>query len=174
MIYYQTHLTFWLTDVKPQPARPLQNVNNLTLCCTNGDRTPPVIQKLNWSRHLLSDWWHSQNPSTFLHWPDYVRVRVLAGVCLCGTVEVIISSGRRDFLVAVVAPRGAVPSRDSQLVSLNSPPFCCPLSPTRLLFPLKLHSVNLWRGSAPIFQSFDTEEKRESEGKSCEGILRRL
>lgn len=73
-------------------------------------------------RHLPSDWWHSQNPSTFLHWPDYMRVCMLAGVCLCGTVEVIISSGRRDFLVVVVVPRGAVPSRNSQLVSLNSPP----------------------------------------------------
>lgn len=62
--------------------------------------------------------------------------------CLCGTVEVIISSGRRDFLVPVVVTRGAVPGRDSQLVPFNSPPFCRPLSPPLLLFPLKLHSVN--------------------------------
>lgn len=32
VIYYQTHPTFWLADVKSQTARPLQNVNNLTLC----------------------------------------------------------------------------------------------------------------------------------------------
>lgn len=134
---------FWLTDVKPQTARPLQNVNNLTPCSRAGDWIPPMIQQLNWSRHPLSDWWHSQNPSASLHWPDYVRVRVSVAVCLCGTVEVIISSGRRDFLVPVVVPRGAVPGRDSQLVPFNSPPFCCPLSPPRLLFPLKLHSVNL-------------------------------
>lgn len=75
-------------------------------------------------------------------------VRVFDGVCLCGTAEVIISGGRRDFLVPVVAPRGAVPRRDSQLVSFNSPPSTPqrppprPLSPTRLLFPLKLHSVS--------------------------------
>lgn len=107
-----------------------------------GDRTHPMIQQLNWYRHLLSDWLHSQNPSASLHWPDYVRVCVSVGLCLCGTVEVIISCGRRDFLFPVV-PRGAVPGRDSQLVSFNSPPFCCPLSPPLLLFSLKLHSVSV-------------------------------
>lgn len=110
-----------------------------------GDWSAPMIQQLNWSRHLLSDWLHSQNPSASLHWPDYVMVSVpvSVGVCLCGTVEVIISCGRRDFLVPVVVLRGAVPGRDSQLVPFNSPPFCRPLSPPLLLFPLKLHSVNL-------------------------------
>lgn len=52
---------------------------------------------------------------------------MFVGVCLCGTVEVIISGGRRDFLVPVVVLRGAVPGRVSQLVSSNSPPL--PLSP---------------------------------------------
>lgn len=125
MIYYQTHLTFWLTDVKPQTARPLQNVNNLTLCSSDGDWTPPVIQQLNWSQHLLSDWWHSQNDSAFLHWPDG-RVRVLVGVCLCGTVEVIISSGRRDFLVPVVVPRGAVPAGTPSWSVQTHPPSAVP------------------------------------------------
>lgn len=126
MIYYQTCPTFWLTDAKLQTARPLQNVNNLTPCSRAGDWIPPMIQQLNWSRHLLSDWWHSQNPSASLHWPDYAMVCVSVGVCLCGTAEVIISSGRRDFLVPVVVPRGAVPVRDSQLVPSTHPPSAIP------------------------------------------------
>lgn len=60
---------------------------------------------------------------------------MLAGVCLCGTVEVIISSGRRDFLVVVVVPRGAVPSRNSQLVSLNSPPLLLSPEPNSSVIP---------------------------------------
>lgn len=138
--------------------------------------TPPMIQQLNWSRHLLSDWWHSQNPSASFHWPDYVRMRVSVVGCLCGTVEVIISSGRRDFLVPVVVTRGAVPGRDSQLVPFNSPPFCRPLSPPLLLFPLKLHSVNRlfppWRGSALSPPSFDTGEKSGSEGRAYSVVYR--
>ena len=53
-------------------------------------------------------------------------VCVSVGVCLCGTAEVIISSGRRDFLVPVVVPRGAVPVRDSQLVPATHPPSAIP------------------------------------------------
>lgn len=80
------------------------------------------------------------------------------GLCLCGAAEVIISGGRRDFLVPVVAPRGAVPPQglpvgQFQFTTLYPhphpnhhpsppPPLRCPLSPTRLLFPLKLHSVS--------------------------------
>lgn len=73
--------------------------------------------------------------------------RVCEGACVCGvvcvTVEVIISSGRRDVLVPVVVPWGAVLGRDSQLVPFNSPPFCSPLNPPPLSLPHKLHSVNL-------------------------------
>lgn len=90
-------------------------------------------------------------------------------VCLCVPVEVIISSGLRDFLVPVVVLRGAVQDWVSQLVPFNSPPFCYPLSPPPLWFPLKLPSVillfPLWRDSALISPLWDTRDKRGSKGK---------
>lgn len=81
VIYDQAHPTFWLTDVNPQPVWPLQNVNNLTLCSRPRDWISPMIQQLNWSRHLLSDWWHSQNRSASLHQPDYASVLVSVFLC---------------------------------------------------------------------------------------------
>lgn len=140
MIYYQTRPTFWLADVKPQTARPLQNVNNLTLCSRAGARTPPMIQQLNWSRHLPSDWWHSQNRGASLHWPDYARAHVSVGVCLCGTSEVIISGGRGGTLLSLLLCRVELSWAGTPSWSLSARP---PPALPWVLFPPKRHSVNL-------------------------------
>lgn len=134
-----------------------------------GDWTPPMIQRLNWSRHLLSDWWHSQNPSASLHWPDYVRVRVPVRVFVCDC--------RGDnqqwpeglscpcCCAAWSCPGLGLPVGPFQL----TPPSCHPLSPPPLLFPLKLPSVILlfpFEETLLWFPHFsDTEDKRGSKRK---------
>lgn len=170
VIYYQAHPTFWLTDVKPQPVWPLQNVNNLTLCSRPRDWISPMIQQLNWSRHLLSDWWHSQNRSACLHQPDYASVRVSVFLCFCVSVEVIISGGWRDLLVPVVVLHGAVLGRDSLLVYLTHTPLMRSPEPTSSVIPsltsLSHPPVSLWTGATLISPSLAPGENTGSEGKS--------
>lgn len=58
------------------------------------------------------------------------------GVCLCGTVEVIISGGRRDFLVPVVVPRGAVPGQGLPVGPFQLTPLLLSHEPTSSVIPI--------------------------------------
>ncbi len=83
MIYYQTRPTFWLRDVKPQTARRLQNVNNLTLC-SMGWRPDPSNDSAAKLIPTPTEW--------LMAFPEPQCIPSLArlceGVCVCGCVFV--------------------------------------------------------------------------------------
>lgn len=60
---------------------------------------------------------------------------MFVGVCLCGTVEVIISSGSRDFLVPVVVPRGAVPGKGLPVGQFKLTPLLLSPEPNSSVIP---------------------------------------
>lgn len=185
MINYQTCPTFWLTDVKPQTARPLQNVNNLTLCSSQGWRLDPSNDSAAKLIPTPTEWLMAfPEPQCILS-----LARLCEGACVCGCVFVWDCRGDNQqwqrglscpcCCAARSCPGQGLPVGPFQLLrpptqTTTTPPHR-PLSPPLLLFPLKLHSVALlfpFEEAVLWFPHLLTLERRVCvcAGKSCKGV----